>query len=108
MRHVFTCALPLLLTLAGCQTTHSSTDPTYCCSEQPDYSTTLLFNRDASLPTAGEWTQRSIWPGILSPTQPGESVLVRERFIDWQGPGMHGRDFTYRRFDAYRVGYERH
>ncbi len=107
MRRVISCALPLLLALAGCQTTHSDAVISPACPRDTGYSNTLLFNRDMTLPPTSQYVQRSIWPGIQAPTSPGEMVLVRERFIDWQGPGARGRDFTYRRFDAYRVGYQR-
>ncbi|MBN1512464.1 MAG: hypothetical protein JXB13_10650 [Phycisphaerae bacterium] len=107
MRQMIALALPLILALAGCQTTRSHALSLPSCPRDTGYSNTLLFNRDVTLPPASQYAQRSVWPGILSPTSPGETVLVRERFIDWQGPGARGRDFTYRRFDAYRVGYER-
>ena len=107
MRVVATCVLLLCLAAAGCQTPCPEPVLPEFYLPEDGYSSTLLFNRDPGVPPAELYAARSGWPGILSPTLPGDAVLVRERFIDWQGPGLRRQDFTFRRFDSYRVGYRR-
>jgi len=107
MRNLMPFALLIAFALAGCQATPPHAIAVADRPHETGYSSTLLFSRDATLLPAAQYAARSIWPGITSPTAQGEQILVRERFIDYQGPGARGRDFTYRRFDAYRVGYQR-
>ena|GEM_PF-7103714 len=67
----------------------------------------ILFDRYAGVPTASQMAYRSGWPSTLSLYQLGESVYYRERFIDIQEAGPHGRGrlgHTYRRFDTIREG----
>jgi hypothetical protein len=47
---------------------------------------------------------RAGWPITVSMTPYPEEIEYRERFMDWQGPGLRGRDRTWRRFDTIRRG----
>ncbi len=74
---------------------------------QPRSTPALLFDRYGGTPTAGQMAVRSDWPSTPSLHQLGESIYYRERFIDIQGAGPHGRGrlgYTYRRFDTLREG----
>jgi hypothetical protein len=89
----------------GCGPAHNGAVRYRCATLNANYSTALLFSRDASVAPAGAYAARSQWPGQTDWGRPGEAVYYRERFIDWQGPGHGTQDHTYRRFETVREGY---
>lgn len=102
-----------LVALVGCGSTPSD-EAGYYDFDWPDavasdgtdgFSSTLLFNRDASVPSAALYAQRGPWPSYTARADLGQRVFYREWFVDWQGPGRQGRDFTFRRFETVREGY---
>jgi len=64
----------------------------------------LLFNPKPGLYNAADIAARSDWPSANAFYSSGEVLFFRERFIDFQGRGFDDPDYTYRRFDTYRVG----
>jgi hypothetical protein len=96
-------AVLVLAALAGCGRPASAP---LCIADAGPLSSALLFDRVPGGPGATEMAGRSDWPAVWSADRLGETIHFRERFVDWQGPGIHGRDFSYRRFVTTRTGRE--
>jgi len=63
----------------------------------------MLFNPDSTgLHVAN--VPRGDWPATLRHRQRGEVFDYQETIIDRQGAFESGRDYYYRRFDAFRSG----
>jgi hypothetical protein len=96
-------ALLMLAVLAGCGRPASAP---FCLANAAQLSSALLFDRVQGAPGATEMASRTDWPAVWSANRLGETITFRERNVDWQGPGIHGRDFSYRRFVTTRTGRE--
>jgi hypothetical protein len=66
--------------------------------------TALLFDPEPGCYRASDFAFRSEWPSTDSFYSPGQVIYFRERFVDVQGRQFGESDYTYRRFDTYRVG----
>lgn len=96
-------AVLVLAVLAGCGQPASAP---LRLAEAASLSSALLFDHVPGAPGATEMAGRTDWPAVWSADRLGETIDFRERFVDWQGPGIHGRDFSYRRFTTTRTGRE--
>jgi hypothetical protein len=96
-------ALPMLAVLTGCG--QPALAP-LCVADAAPLSPALLFDHVEGAPGATEMAVRTDWPAVWSANRLGETIDFRERSVDWQGPGIHGRDFSYRRFVTTRTGRE--
>ena len=65
---------------------------------------TLLFDAWPGRWHASDLAFRSDWPSTEAYYTSGQVIWFRERFHDYQGPGIRQPDHTYRRFDTYRTG----
>lgn len=98
------------LLVAGCSHSH---DPVVAKPLQISHSSpgrqvqltsALLFDAKLGRYRASDIVARSDWPSTNAFYSPGEVLFFRERFTDFQGRGFNDSDYTYRRFDSYRVG----
>ena len=100
----------LLLTVAGCASARDRaaySDPQFgppAAGRRADLASALLFDRKPGRWHASDFAVRSDWPSTNSFYSPGQVIYFRERFVDHQGRGFGGSDYTYRRFDTYRAG----
>lgn len=96
--------------LAGCASTDSHTlqaDSQPCppaVVERAGFAAAPLFDRRPGPYHASQFTWRSDWPSTDAFYSPGQVIYFSERFVDFQGRGFYGSDYTYRRFDTYRAG----
>lgn len=71
-------------------------------------SSVLLFDAQPGPWSATDFAYRSDWPSTDAYYTPGQLILYRQRFTDYQGPQFGNQNgWTYRRSDSYRysVGY---
>ena len=98
------------LAIAGCSHSHdrmvarSLPTSTPLADRPAELASTLLFNPKPGRFSASDIAARSDWPSAKAFYSPGEVLFFRERFIDFQGRGFDEPNYTYRRFDTYRVG----
>lgn len=64
----------------------------------------LLFDAKPGRFAASDVVRTGQWPSTDGYYAPPQVFSFRERFIDYQGRGFDESDYTYRRFDAVRVG----
>jgi hypothetical protein len=73
-------------------------------NRQPALASNIIFDRHPGPYRAGDFAYRSDWPAAGSMYTPGQVIYYREHFVDYQGRGFDHADYSYRRFDMYRVG----
>lgn len=99
-----------VLAVTGCSHSHDRTVTRSLRASSPaagrraDLASALLFDPRPGRYNASDIAARSDWPSANAFYSPGQVISFRERFIDFQGRGFGESDYTYRRFDTYRVG----
>ena len=97
------------LAVTGCSHSHDrpvarSLHPCPAAGQRADLASALLFDPRPGRYNASDIAARSDWPSANAFYSPGEVIFFRERFIDFQGRGFDASNYTYRRFDTYRIG----
>jgi len=99
-----------MLVTAGCaQGTHPAARhepqaPSRMVQARRASEVSLLFDAAPGWWHASDFAVRSDWPSTDAYYATGQTIFFRERFYDYQGPGIRHQDHTYRRFTSYRTG----
>jgi len=105
---LLTCLLISLMSGCGhahpCDMGRESVDLAPGAGPSADLAAALLFDRIPGRYTASDFAYRSDWPSTNAYYSPGQVIFFSERFVDHQGRGFGGSDYTYRRFRSHRVG----